>query len=45
MPAPAVLDYNRPLLPGTVRITHRADGVTIQVAPDSAQRIVSATVT
>jgi hypothetical protein len=37
---PEVLEYNRPLLPGTVRITHRQGSVTIQVAPDTARRIV-----
>jgi hypothetical protein len=37
---PAVLDYNRPLLPGTVRITHRQGGVTIKVAPDTAKRVL-----
>lgn len=42
MAAPAVLDYDRPLSPGTVRITRRSDGVTILVVPDSATRILSA---
>jgi hypothetical protein len=37
---PAVLHYDRPLAPGTVRITRHTGAVTITIAPDTAKRTV-----
>src|SRR4051812_27775572 len=37
---PAVLNYDRPLAPGTVRITRLVGAVTIMIAPDPAKRTV-----
>jgi hypothetical protein len=38
--ASPVLGYDRPLLPGTVRIRAAGDGLSIQIAPDTSKRII-----
>jgi hypothetical protein len=40
MSSAPTLDYDRPMAPGTVRITRAGSGISIRIAPDTAKRTI-----